>query len=51
LIIEQLQRFAAVLYITIEMRIELRATYLAFYSGWPSAVSAVSVAKEALPPK
>lgn len=26
-------------------------THLAFYAGWPSAVSAVSVAKEILPPK
>ncbi|UCV05753.1 carboxymuconolactone decarboxylase family protein [Dechloromonas denitrificans] len=26
-------------------------THLAFYSGWPSAVSAVSVAKEVLPAK
>jgi 4-carboxymuconolactone decarboxylase len=26
-------------------------THLAFYAGWPSAVSAVSVAKEVLPPK
>ena len=26
-------------------------THLAFYTGWPSAVSAVSVAKEVLPAK
>jgi 4-carboxymuconolactone decarboxylase len=26
-------------------------THLAFYAGWPSAVSAITVAKEVLPPK